>query len=139
MRDRVFRPRASTETYAELLAQQLASSEVFGWGAFAAETDNAELLGYLTAEIREASREWEQDAILYILDVDVALTLRGRGIAKSLLRLALAKAATMNIARAELSWIANDPRSAAVWMRLGFQPYLTRGWIAVDPVDGTQP
>jgi len=131
--DAVFRPRACAAVYGERLAAQLEAAEILGWGAFTAVETAPMLIGYLTAEVRRASIDWEQDDILYILDVDVEPDFRGRGVAKNLVQLALAKAAALRIFRAELSWIANDPRATEVWTRLGFRPYLTRGWITFDP------
>src|SRR5882672_9294396 len=136
--DVVFRPCAAAAAYAELLQPQLESSALFGWGAFAVASADAALLGYLTAEVRYPSRDWEQDVILYILDVDVEPAARRKGIARCLVNLALAKAATLNVKRVELGWPI-ESRSSAVWTRLGFRQYLTRGFIEVAPATPESP
>ena len=133
-----FRPRAAAAAYAELLRPQLESSALFGWGAFAAASADAALLGYLTAEVRDPRRDWEQDCILYILDVDVEPAARRKGIARQLVNLALAKAATLNVKRVELGW-SIDASSSAVWARLGFRQSLTRGFIEVAPATPESP
>lgn len=122
-----FRPRISVDTYAMQVGAELASGEIIGWGVATQPADA--LVAYLTAEMVAPSTKWEQDGHLYILDVDVQSTERRRGHARNLLRAAIEHARHWGIKRVELSWLASDPRSSAVWLKLGFRPFLHHGYL----------
>ncbi len=126
-----FRPRISVDAYAARVEAELASREIIGWGVVT-QPDDA-LVAYLTAEIVAPSAKWEQDGFLSVLDVDVRSTERRRGHATSLLRLAIGHARTLGLKRVELSWLASDACSSAVWSKLGFRPYLHSGYLDLPP------
>jgi GNAT superfamily N-acetyltransferase len=121
----MFLPRISAASYAATVAADLGDGKMLGWGVF---MDGA-LVGYLTAKMVGASTAWEQEAHLYILDVDVEESSRRRGYARALLALASEHARSKSIHRIELSWLSDDPRSSAVWGSLGVRPYLVRGYL----------
>jgi ribosomal protein S18 acetylase RimI-like enzyme len=134
--DASFLPRPSISEYAESTRTALDSGSVFGWCVVG--EDQRSLVGYLTAEVVPRSKEWQMEPYLHVLDVDVKSTARQQGHATRLLQAAVSYARSIGLARVELSWLVRDPRSSAVWTKLGFQPYLCRGFLAVqaEPTDG---
>jgi ribosomal protein S18 acetylase RimI-like enzyme len=128
-RDPGFLPRMPVAEYANQVSAQLAEKRLFGWGVYGEQ--HGELHAYLTAKMVAPSAEWQQDGHLYVLDVDVHVAQRRKGYATHLLGLAIAHARRLGISRVELSWLATDPRSSAMWSKLGFRPYLHRGYLHV--------
>ena len=129
-RDPRFLPRMPVDDYASQIAAELAGKQLFGWGVFGDRHN--ELHAYLTAKVMGPSVEWQQDGHLYVLDVDVHAAHRRRGHATRPFGEAIAHARRLALARVELSWIAADPRSSAMWAKLGFRPYLHRGSLDVE-------
>ncbi|GAB3257768.1 GNAT family N-acetyltransferase [Chitinimonas naiadis] len=125
-------PRISVVDYARRIGEELARGDIFGWGAFADEEVDESMLAYMTALIQPASIECRLDACLQVIDVDVAAPARGRGWARALLEAARLHARERGLARVEIHWLIDDPRASAVWHKLGFKPYLQRGYLAVQ-------
>lgn len=129
--DSLFLPRLSIVDYAERIHAMFTGGSIFGWCVVS--KDKGRLIGYLTAEIIPISTEWQMDSYLHILDVDITSSSRQKGCATKLLQAAIEHAKCIGLRRIELSWLAKDPRSSAVWAKLGFEPYLYRGFLHIQP------
>lgn len=132
-RDPGFLPRMPVDDYANQLSIELAEKQLLGWGVFGDQYDD--LHAYLTAKVVGPSVEWQQDAHLYVLDVDVHVARRRKGHATRLLGQAIAHARRLGLTRVELSWLVADPRSSALWGKLGFRPYLQRGRLHIGTAE----
>jgi len=131
-RDPGFLPRMPVGDYANQVSKELADGQLLGWGVFGEQHD--ELHAYLTAQVVGPSVEWQQDGHLYVLDVDVHVAQRRKGHATYLLGQAVAHAQGLGLTRIELSWLATDPRSSALWGKLGFRPFLHKGYLSIGAV-----
>jgi len=127
--DESFAPRMSASQFAAVLAEQLASRTLFGWGIVSGSEQG--LAGYLTAEVKEAAPELGSGRYLYLLDLDVSRDERRKGLGTRLVEAARRHAELSGLSRVEVSWVSADAQAAAFWHRQGFKQYLSRARVDI--------
>jgi len=120
-----YAPAVSREQYADILASRLGAGALFGWAIML--PSSSRLAAYLTAEVRNAAPEFVHRRYLSLLDLDVHLAERRKGLGRRLVEAAKRHAHAAGLSSIEVSWVTRDAGAAAFWQRQGFGPYLTRG------------